>query len=368
MPTVLVNLLQSTGTKGGIEIYARELYRQLGVERSDYNFVGFASRELAAGDTSWFPGAIVDSHISGENRFSWARGELLKVSQAATATRADLIHGPAMFAPLRSEIPVVVTVHDLLYFSHPELMRNRLLTGPVKWMEKRAARTASRMITISEYSARAIRTYLDFPEDLIDVIPLAGRVRSSKVTTRRTVPREADLFLSVGQRSPYKDFETVVRAWALIPAGVRPRLVITGSHGADPLAPLVAGLGLEKWVHLESWIPASELESLFDRATVLIDSTLASGFSMPTLESMNVGLPVLLADTDVFREVGGDAAEYFTAGDPFSLADAVQLLGADAERRAALSARGLTRAEGFSWSRVAQQTLQSFDLALGRAS
>lgn len=268
-----------------------------------------------------------------------------------------------MFGPLRSSVPVVISMHDMLYFSHPELMQTKLYTGPVKWMERRGAANAARLITISEYSARAIRRYLRFPDDRIDVIPLAGRSRT--LATPGDAVRVDDLFLAIGQRSPYKDFPTVVRAWAEIPEAVRPRLVITGSHAEDPLLPLVQELQLERWVELRSWVPTDELAELFGSATALIDSTLASGFSMPTLEAMAIGLPVLLADTEVFREVGADAADFFTAGDPVDLARAVVELAGDPGRRADLTRRGLERTTLFSWSRVAHETLASFRAALG---
>lgn len=362
MPRIFVNLLQTTGTKGGIEIYARELYRQLGTMDTGMEFVGYASRELAATGADWFPGRLIDSGISGENRFAWARGELFSVSRVAEREGADLIHGPAMLGPLRSSMPVVISFHDLLYFSHPELMQTKIFTEPVKWMERRGAANASRVMTISEYSASAIRKYLKFPDDRIDVIPLAGRTTGEPTSA----PRVDDLFLAIGQRSPYKDFPTIVRGWAEIPAESRPRLVITGSFGEDPLLPLVRELGLEQWVDLRSWVTTEELGELFATATAIIDSTLAAGFSMPALEAMGIGLPVLLADTEVFREVGGDAADFFTAGSPADLARAVQQLAADPARRAHLSAAGIARARGYSWEKVAQGTLRSFELALAQ--
>ncbi|MGL4340620.1 MAG: glycosyltransferase family 4 protein [Rhodoglobus sp.] len=360
MSRILVNLLQSTGTKGGIEIYARELYSQFGRMTTGHEFIGYASRELAASGAPWFPGRIIDSGIRGENRVHWALGELFSVSKTASREKADLIHGPAMLGPLRSRMPTVISFHDLLYFSHPELMQTKIFTEPVKWMERRGAANASRLITISEYSAAAIRQYLGFPNDRIDVIPLAGRSTSAPGNYSRV----DDLFLAIGQRSPYKDFPTIVRAWSEIPVKSRPRLVITGSFGDDPLTPLVRELGLEPWVDLRSWVSTEELGELFGTATALIDSTLATGFSLPTLEAMTIGLPVLLADTEIFREVGADAAEYFTAGSPAALARAVQRLAADPARRGALSAAGVQRASQFSWHTVATETLKSFAQAL----
>lgn len=364
MPLVFVNLLQYTGTKGGIEVYVRELYSALGQHDNEFEFVGFASSELMRQDHSWFPGRMIASGISGENRISWAFGELFTVARAAERERADLIHGPATLGPLWPKAPVVLTVHDLLYFTHPQLMRTRLFTGPVKWMEKRAAAKAERVVAISEVTAAAVRKYLKFDASRIDLIFQAGR---KSTVDSGDIVREKDLFISVGQRSPYKGFETVVRAWAEIPVGRRPRLIITGSHGDDPLIPLVRELKLEGSVELRSWIPTEELNRLFLTATVLIDPTLAAGSSLPTLESMNIGLPVLLSDIPVFREVGADAAEYFTAHDPVDLAQAVLQLAGSPARQAELSALGRERAKLFSWERVATQTLDSFRKALAES-
>lgn len=364
MARILVNLLQSTGTKGGLEVYARELYAQFGRMETDFEFVGYASKELVAKGAPWFPGRIIDSGISGENRFAWAWGELFSVSRAARRENADLIHGPAMLGPLSSAMPTVITVHDLLYFSNPELMQTKLFTEPVKWMERRGAANAARLITISKTSSKAISRYLHFPDDRVDVIPLAARA----VLGGSDAPRARDLYLAIGQRSPYKDFPTIIRAWAAIAPEYRPRLVVTGSFGDDPLVPLVRELGLEQWIDLRSWVSTEELGELFGTATALIDSTLAAGFSLPTLEAMTIGLPVILADTEIFLEVGGDAASYFVAGSATDLARAVQELSGDDVKLADLARRGRLRASEFSWEKVATQTLRSFHQALEKGT
>jgi alpha-1,3-rhamnosyl/mannosyltransferase len=310
----------------------------------------------------WFPGELIDSGISGENRVTWALGELFAVSRAAKRAGADLIHGPAMFGPAVTKIPLVISIHDLLYFSHPDLMTNKILTGPVKAMERLGVRNATRVITISDYSRRAIEKYLGYPRDRIDLIPLAGRKLSGAPAS--PAKRAADLFISIGQRSPYKDFAGLVLAWAEIPAADRPRLVITGSHGADPLTPLVARLGLEQWVDLRSWVSEDELNSLFDTATALIDPTLATGFSLPALEAMSRGIPVLMTDSEIFRELGADSARYFAPHSPASLAALITTVGRDSVELSRLSVSGRARAAEFSWNRVARETAETFRRAL----
>ena len=362
MKRIFVNLLQTTGTKGGIEVYAKELYRALGQLDSGFEFVGYASRELAATKPDWFPGELIDSGISGENRITWALGELFAVSRAAKRSKVDLIHGPAMFGPAATKIPLVISIHDLLYFSHPELMPKKILTGPVKAMERLGVRNATRVITISDYSRRAIEQYLGYPRDRIDLIPLAGR---NLPGSSATPPKRAQgLFIAIGQRSPYKDFAGLVLAWAEIPSAQRPRLVITGSHGADPLAPLVARYSLADWVDLRSWVSEEELNVLFDTATALIDPTLATGFSLPALEAMSRGVPVMMTDSEIFREVGAGAARYFAPHSPTSLASLITTVGRDSGELSRMSVSGRARAAEFSWTRVARETAQTFWRAL----
>ena len=127
---------------------------------------------------------------------------------------------------------------------------------------------------------------------------------------------------------------------------------------------LIQELDLARWVTLREWVSTDELAGLYATATALIDSTKATGFSLPTLEAMSIGLPVLMADTEIFREVGADAVDFFAPGDPSDLARAAMDLVDDAPHRVELRRRGLERAASFSWERVATETLESFRAAL----
>ncbi|HQY34453.1 MAG TPA: glycosyltransferase family 1 protein [Actinotalea sp.] len=362
MPRVLVDLLSYTGTKGGMETYARELYREIGRMDTPYEFVGFASRELMTKDHSWFPGEVVDSGYSGENRVVWAYGELVGVGKGAARLGADVIHCPATLGPRRTSVPTVITMHDMLYFSHPQLMSTPLYTEPVKWMEKQAARNATRILTDSEASAAEIRKYLGFDASRLEVVPLAGTPASGTVPTDLT--RRPDLVIAVGNRRPHKNWEGLVRALPYVDESVRPTLVVTGSHGEDPLRPVVAELGLERWVDLRTWVSAEELDELYATASILAMPSFCDGFCLPALEAMMVGLPVMLSDIPVYREVAADAGLYFDPHDHRSIARAITRAVTEPELLARLTADGYEQAARFSWRQVAEQTLAAFDTAI----
>lgn len=362
MPLVAVDLLSYTGTKGGMETYTRELYRAFDTFDHEFTFLGLSSREGARTDQTWFPGEIVDTGISGENRFAWAAAELWRIAGIAERRGAELMHAPATLGPSRTRIPLVVTMHDMLYWSHPELMSTPCYTAPVKWMERQVAQAASRIITISEASKSEIVRYLDTPPDDIDVIPLAAS--EPRTAVRR--PDPADPFiLATGNRRPHKNYDGLVRALARIDEAVRPRLVITGSHGTDPLRAVVDELGLEHSVELRSWLSPEELGDLYSRATALAVPSFAEGFSLPPLEAMQSGLPVLVSDIDVHREVCGDAALYVDPHDLSSIAEGVLRFTADATTAGRYAALGRERAAQYSWEATARSTLETFRRVLG---
>ncbi|TFD53390.1 glycosyltransferase family 1 protein [Cryobacterium sp. Hh11] len=360
LPLILVDLLFFTGKKGGMESYVREVYSRMPPESAGVRFIALASSELAAGDTSWFPGDVIDSGISGENRVAWARGELFSVAGFAHRRRAALIHCPANLGPLYSRIPVVMTIHDLLPFRHPEYVPGAY-SLILRTLIRLGARTARHVLTISDASRADIRRYLRIKRTPVDVIPLAGETAGTPVvqTQRRT-----DQLLAVGNRMPHKNFSTLLEALALLPEHARPRLVITGSHGDDPLTPLVDQLGLQQWVSLRGWLTADELDALYAESALFVFPTLFEGFGLPVLEAMAHGCPVLCSDIPVLHEVAGNAAVYVDSHDAAQLAHVIGGLLGSPEELSRLAAAGLERATEFTWDRTAQQTLASFQRVL----
>ncbi|MBO3093954.1 glycosyltransferase family 4 protein [Cellulomonas dongxiuzhuiae] len=368
-PHVLVDMLFWTGTKGGIETYARELYSALrGTDR--FTFTALASTEFAASSPDWFPGPVVDSGVSGNiaglNRFRWSWAELQGVSRWADRLRADLIHCPSLLGPRSSRVPTVVSMHDLLYWTNPEHMPSQLFVKPAQWMESMVAKNATRMITISQSSARDIDTYLRFPRERLDVIPLAGSVRESAGRLRTGTPE--NMILATGNRLGHKNWASLIRALPLVPEDVRPRLVVTGSKGDDPLIPVVEEVEMQDWVDLRGWVTTEEMDRLLASAAALAIPSFHDGFCLPALDAMLIGLPVLLSDIPVYREVGGDAALYVDPHSLESIAAGMTVVATDPGRMRRAAELGREQAARFSWATTADRTLDVFDKALARAA
>jgi glycosyltransferase involved in cell wall biosynthesis len=349
---IAVDLVFFTGRKGGTESYARGMFPAL-ADHEDLRFVGIGNRELDANPPSWFPGEIVALPVSGENRAAWAAAVALAVAPRARGIRADVLHCPSNFGPAVRLLPTVVTVHDVLAVRHPEWVPGGRARG-VQTLIRSTVRAATRIITDSHASAADVHRLLGRPMSDIDVIHLG--VEPIDPLDHGAAPAARPYLLAGGNRMPHKNFERLLEAWTLIPAPERPRLVITGSHGEDPLLPTVRRLGLEDDVDLLGWVSAEELSALYHGASAYVFPTLFEGFGLPVLEAMARGCPVLGSDIPVLREVGGEDMAYVDATDAAAIAAAVRRLVRDPEAQAAMAAAGRKRAATFTWQRTADAT------------
>ncbi|MBK5237535.1 MAG: glycosyltransferase family 4 protein [Actinomycetales bacterium] len=369
MKTVLTDLLFYTGTRGGMESYVREVYSRVQEHSPQLRFVGLASKELAAAGAPWFPGELIDSGISSKSSVRWAMAEILLPARVASRIHADVIHSPANIGPIFSRVPVVLTIQDVLSFRHPEFIPG--VPGAIlRWLIRAASKNARRILTISAASAADIIAFLDVEPQGITVIPLAGSGTNGHAVTAATTDVDADarakeagaqhVILSGGNRLPHKNFETLLRALAIIPENIRPRLIITGGPISDPLVPLVQELNVGDWVDLRGWVTADELTELYATATVYVFPTRFEGFGLPVLEAMARGCPVICSDIPVLREVGGDAAIFADTTDARVLAQQIGALLSNPTLQKQARNRGLERAKMFSWDTTAAETAKVF--------
>lgn len=353
---VAVELVYFTGRKGGTESYARQLFPAVaalpGVE-----LIGIASREFSGARGAWFPGEVVHLPVSGENRVQWAGAVAFAVGPRARLLGADVLHCPANFGPAFRTLPTVVTVHDLLPLKHPEWVPGGRSEG-VRRLQLRTIKAAHRLLADSLATAADITAFTGRTPDDVDTVPLGAPAAATAAGERRASARP--FVLAGGNRMPHKNFPRLIEAWSLIPSAERPLLVITGSHGADPLRRDLERLGLVGDVDLRGWVDADELARLYASASGYVFPTLFEGFGLPVLEAMAAGCPVVGSDLPVLHEVGGDAMVYVDPTSAASIADGVRRVAGDPALQRQLRQAGLARAAGHTWDRTAAGTLATY--------
>jgi glycosyltransferase involved in cell wall biosynthesis len=176
--------------------------------------------------------------------------------------------------------------------------------------------------------------------------------------------------LFVSHYNYYRNFETLIRATAILRKKMQPRtirLILTcklnsldnpGSYRAETAEQLVRQLGIADEVTELGAVPYTMLHQLYRACDFYVTAAYAETFAHPLVEAMASGLPVIASDLAVHREICGDAALYFPRFSAQGLADVISQASQSTAQAAAMSTRGLLRARDFSWDKHVEELLQ----------
>ena len=334
--------------RGGISRYFAELMRAFIVEPSlgvqpVFRSHLVASRHLREAGLGhhW----VVHPRILG-----YAESTLM--SSQRTHRGADIIHH-TYYSPRGLErswsTPRVTTIHDMI----PELMPQFFPMGNPHLAKREYVAQSGGLIFVSETSRRDLfRLYgpQDIPTAVAHLAPGQQFYPRPSVSTRGS-----QFVLFVGHRGGYKEFGTLLNALYRVRSNALMLCAVGGGPFNDEEVTHIRKLGLVARVRQES-ADDETLATLYSSALALVVPSVYEGFGLPVVEAMASGCPVVLSDTDVFREIAADVAQFFPTYDIDALADALNRISEDAEMRQSNGQRGLVRARDFTWERTAQAT------------
>jgi glycosyltransferase involved in cell wall biosynthesis len=260
-------------------------------------------------------------------------------------------------------IPFVLVVHDISFVTHAEWfrtkegIRRRLLT---RWSSRRA----STVLTVSQTARAEIVAHFGLlPDRVRCVYPGITSFRKSAASSLPSEP----LVLFVGSIFNRRHIPDLIRGFKRI-ADNHPdaRLEIVGDNRTYPhqdLPAVVAAEGLQTRVAIRPYMFDDGLADLYRRAHAFAFLSEYEGFGHPPLEALASGVPPLLLDTPVAREVCGDAAIYVRCGDLDAIGSALEQLLFDEEMRARVLRAAPRVLARYSWQRAAAETLEVLEAA-----
>ena len=374
-----LNLVFLVEDSGGAGRYARELIRSMRALEPDLELTAFVSSEFPddVREAEWARGIdfvtfpITVTHGPPGNMALTMGAQWGAIPLLAARRRLHVVHGLANIVPLAApRVATVATLLDLIWMRFPQTLSRRATIG-MKTTAPVSARSATRVIAISEAAKRDIVSRLGIDAGRIDVTPLGIRVNNAaRVTPEPDVRRslelgDAPVLLSVAQKREHKNLAGLIRALALLEER-DVVLVLPGSptpHEKE-LRVLASELGVGGRVRFPAWLPDADLEGLYRLARAFVLPSFEEGFGLPILEAMGRGVPVACSNASSLPEVAGDAAETFDPHSPEDMAAAIERLLADSGRKQELITRGHERCLTFTWERTARATLNTYRRAI----
>ncbi len=312
----------------------------------------------------------------------WARAALgramwrtWRLGRAAAARGVELYHGLTHEMPRdlpATGVPSVVTVHDVLYHSHPEFFPaadRRSYAWRYGWSIEHtdlivAVSAATRDALLAAYPVPSSRiAVIPPPRDPRFAIPVPAAERLAVLARHGLPPR---YLLSVGTLEERKNHAALVAAVARLDPGTTPPLLLVGRDRgmARKLTFLASALHVAERVLIRTDVPAAHLPAVVQGAALFLFPSRAEGFGMPIVEAMSAGVPVIASDTPALAEAGGPATVYIPAADVVSLAAAIRLVLDDPDHAAAMAAAGRRYVARFDGSTLAPMLLHVYDAVL----
>lgn len=289
-------------------------------------------------------------------------------SQVSLATELkksppDVLFVPSHVIPFVSQVPSVVTIHDVAYKYFPQsytfAQRNYL-----HFSTSVSIRRAKKVIVPSVSTLNDVLKEYPEGKGKIVVVPhgLNSRIFNTEVKSER--PIQDPYIFFVGRIEDKKNVRLLVEAFGLLAKEKKAvRLVLAGSNGHGFKNVQEAILALPKSIRAcivqPGYVPQYDLVRYMQHAEVFAFPSLYEGFGMPVLEAMAVGTPVVCSNSSSLGEVAGDAALLVPPNNPLSWAGALSRVINQPKLAEEMKARGLKQAQKFTWERAAQQTLET---------
>lgn len=287
----------------------------------------------------------------------------------AASWDADLYFSVSESVPLRLSCPSIASFRNpntVDRKGHGWPLPQRLRLELLHAMSRLSASRCERILFVSEDSAQRMGAELGIPQNKRTVI-YHGIDMTTWQQARPPISPERAYILSVSSIYRYKNFVRLIEAYRELLRRVpdAPDLVIIGEDRDPPYsrrmeaARQAAGAASAR-IRIIYGVPYAEVAGYYAGAALFVFPSYLETFGHPLLEAMASGVPLVAADTPVFREIAGDAAVY---ADPYrsrAIADAMERTLEDQALREQLVSRGQQRVREFSWNRSAERHLALF--------
>lgn len=312
-------------------------------------------------------------HIIEVNCPSYPLWEQWALPRAARKAGVDILHCTSNTAPIWCDIPLVLTLHDII-FLEPRDKKNKSLYQNLgyfyrRWDVPRILKKCRRIITVSDFELGNIKKKLQLPDSQLKMIYNGYNewfrpIESNKQQYRKYIA-DAGYFFFLGNTDPKKNTERTLVAYAkyLEQSEVK-RPLLMADLDQEYLNGIIERNGIEAirdHIVIPGYIINSDLPYIYNNAFAFLYTSLRESFGIPLLEAMACGTPVITSNTSSMPEIAGHDAILINPESSDEIALKMLQLERDTDFYQRQMAVGLERAKLFSWRKTTEYLLRLYE-------
>jgi len=303
--------------------------------------------------------------------------EQIALPKAAKKDGCEILHCTSNTAPVNTDIPLVVTLHDIIYM---ESSLPKILSGSGSTYQKfgnvyrrmvvpRIIKKSEAIITVSEFEKNRIAEFFGMKDDTrlravyngvgTHFKPVTAPTELSRVKSLYKLPDRFFFFL--GNTDPKKNTKGTLKAYSdFVKQTESDILLVMLDYDRAELAKLLDQIGdpsLINRIILTGYVKNTDLPAIYSQCSLFLYPSLRESFGIPLLEAMACGIAVITSNTSSMPEIAGDAAYIIDPFKPEEITAAMIKLIMDEKLRNDLSMRGIPQAAKFSWKSMAENVL-----------
>jgi glycosyltransferase involved in cell wall biosynthesis len=299
----------------------------------------------------------------------------VSLPSAIKKVKPDLLHCTANTAPVYCPVPLVLTVHDVIYLEETNFKGSayqnfgniyRRIVVPF------GIRKARKIITVTEYERTVIAEVCKIDPAKIAVIHngVDGRFHPGLPADeldnfRKEYHLPENFILCLGNTAPKKNTAGVIKAYVhYCSINNNPLPIVISDFHIEPVKRMLKEIGRPELIsnfHLPGYVSTEKMPLLYNCSSVFLYPSLRESFGLPVLEGLACGIPVIASDIPAIREVAGDAATLVDPENYSAIGETIYDLLNEVQAGDNAKQKRLARASLFSWETSAKKLIKVYE-------
>lgn|SRR5574344_161393 len=311
-------------------------------------------------------------HVVELNCPSYPLWEQWALPRAAKRYGVELLHCTSNTAPILCKIPLVLTLHDII-FLEPRENKNKSMYQNLGWIYRRfdvprILGKCKKIITVSKFEHDRIKERLNLPDNVLTYIYNGYNDRFRPIDdigdiTKKYISGEG-YFMFLGNTDPKKNTVRTIKAYGsyLKKSTVKRKLLIADltEEYLDTLLQENGLQNIKEHIITHKYIVNSELPYLYNGAFAFLYTSLRESFGIPLLEAMACGTPVITSNTSSMPEIAGEDAVLVNPEEENDITEKMLLLEHNQQLYDEQKKYGIERAKLFSWEKTTENLLKIY--------